>query len=210
MKKCIVFDVDRTIVDSYMPELLSLQEAIENVTSRKISEEEMKNLTSLPTVNVFKNLHLSDKEINLINKEWEITFSKNKTKCFPEIKKIITDLYNSGYIICVITSRTAEEFHELDEELNSILKYFKLVVTSDIVKSPKPNKESMTYLCKLLELSKEDIIYIGDNEIDKEFAHNCNVSFIPACWENNELKQEENACFSIDCLINKINYYNGI
>ena len=66
MKKCIVFDADRTIVDSYMPELLSLQEAIENVTSRKVSEEEMKKLTSLPTNDFFKHLHLSDKEINLL------------------------------------------------------------------------------------------------------------------------------------------------
>ena len=210
MKKCIVFDADRTIVDSYMPELLSLQEALENVTSRKVSEEEMKKLTSLPTNDFFKHLHLSDKEINLISKEWEITFNKYKTKCFPGIKKIITDLYNSGYIICVITSRTTEEFNELDEELNNILDCFKLVVTSDIVKSPKPNIESMTYLCKALELSKEDIIYIGDNEIDKAFAHNCSVCFIPACWENNELKNEENACFSIDDLMRKINYYNGI
>lgn len=210
MKKCIVFDVDRTIVDSYMSELLSLQEAIENVTCRKIGKEEMKKLISLPTIDFFKHLHLSDEEINLVNKEWGITFSKNKTKCFPEIKKVITDLYNSGYIICIITSRTAEEFHELDEELNNILHCFKLVVTSDIVKSPKPNIESMTYLCKTLELSEEDIIYIGDSEIDKAFAQNCNVCFVPACWENDELKKEEKACFSIDDLMKLINYYNGI
>lgn len=70
-----------------MPESLSLQEAIENVTSRKVSEEEMKKLTSLPTNDFFKHLHLSDKEINLINKEWEITFNKYKTKCFSGIKK---------------------------------------------------------------------------------------------------------------------------
>lgn len=210
MKKCIVFDVDRTIVDSYMPELLSLQEAIENVTGRKIGEEEMKRFTSLPTIDFFEHLHLSDEKIDLVNKEWEIIFSKNKTKCFPGIKKIITDLYYSGFIICVITSRTAEEFHELDEELNNILDYFKLAVTSDIVKRPKPNVESMTYLCKVLELSEEDVIYIGDNEIDKVFAQNCNVCFVPACWENDELKNEENACFSIDGLMNIINYYIGV
>ena len=87
MKKCIVFDADRTIVDSYMPELLSLQEAIENVTGRKIGEEEMKRFTSLPTIDFFKHLHLSDEEIGLVNKEWEIIFSKNKTKCFPGIKR---------------------------------------------------------------------------------------------------------------------------
>lgn len=36
MKKCIVFDADRTIVDSYMPELLSLQEAIKMLQVEKL------------------------------------------------------------------------------------------------------------------------------------------------------------------------------
>ena len=208
MKKCIVFDVDRTIVDSYIPELLSLQEAIENVTHKKIDEELMKKLTSLPTSDFFKFLNLSDEEIDLVNKEWEITFNKYKTKCFPGIKEIINYLYNSGYIISVITSRTMEEFHELDEELNGILNCFKLLITSDIVKSPKPNTESMEYLCNALQLSKEDIIYIGDSETDKVFSQNCNISFIPACWENTELEDEENACFSLNDLMDRINAYN--
>ena len=84
-----------------------------------------------------------------------------------------------------------EEFHELDEELNGILNCFKLLITSDIVKSPKPNTESMEYLCNALQLSKEDIIYIGDSETDKVFSQNCNISFIPACWENTELEDED-------------------
>lgn len=49
MKKCIVFDVDRTIVDSFLPEMLSLKEAIENVTDRHITESEMRKITSLTT-----------------------------------------------------------------------------------------------------------------------------------------------------------------
>ena len=210
MKKCIVFDVDRTIVDSYMPELLSLQEAVENVTKKKISEDDINKLTSLPTVEFFKFLQLSEKEIVLINKEWEVTFSKYKTKCFPGIKEIIKDLYNNGFIISIITSRTTEEFHELDEELNDIMNCFNGIVTSDIIKNPKPNKESIEYLCNKLGLIPEEIIYVGDSEIDKIFSSNCNLDFIPACWENKELEKEERACFSIDNLKSMINYYNGI
>ena len=208
MKKCIVFDVDRTMVDSYMPELLSLQEAIENVTNKRIDNNLMKKITSLTTSDFFKYLKLSDEEIRLVNKEWESTFSKYKTMCFPGIKNIINYLFNSGYIICIITSRTNEEFHELDEELGNIIDCLKLIVTSDVVKSPKPNTESIEYLCNKLKLSEEDIIYIGDSETDKIFSQNCNICFIPACWENTELKEEENACLSIDELMDKIKEYN--
>ena len=194
MKKYIIFDIDRTIVDSYKPELLSLQEAIEIVTGRKIEETEFQKLTTLTTIEFFKSLNLNNYQIELINKEWERTFAKYKTICFPQIKEIIKKLTSEGYIIGVITSRTKEEFHELDKELENIIKYLKIIVTSDLIKNPKPNKESMDYLCKNLNCTTKDIIYIGDSTIDKEFAQVTGSTFIPACWENTELANEENAC----------------
>ena len=122
MKKCIVFDVDRTIVDSFLPEMLSLKEAIENVTDRHITESEMRKITSLTTSEFFNYLNFSNDEIKKINKEWEKTFSNYQTKCFPNIKDVIKKI-SVGYVICIITSRTLEEFHELDDELNPSYKY---------------------------------------------------------------------------------------
>lgn len=204
-KKCIVFDVDRTLVDSYMPELLSLQEAIENVTDKKVSEEEMKKLTSLPTTDFFKYLELNDEEIILVNKEWNKTFAKYKTRCFPKIKEVINNLFNNGYSIGIITSRIMSEFHELDEELKDIIHCFSVIVTSDIVAKPKPYTDSIDYLCNELKIKIEDIIYIGDSEIDKIFSQNCSMDFIPACWENTELKDEKNACLTVENLLSSIN-----
>ena len=205
MKKYVVFDVDRTIVDSYKPELLSLTEAIEIVTGKKISESDFKKLTVLTTKEFFKTLNLSDEEINLINKEWEKTFAKYKTVCFPGIKEVIKKLSLSGHIISIITSRTLSEFHELDNELSDIIDCFKIIITSDIISSPKPNIESMNYLRSKLNCTNQDIIYIGDSVIDKEFALNSKVTFIPACWENKELINEDNACFNPIDLINIVN-----
>ncbi len=210
MKKCVVFDVDRTIVDSYMPEFLSLKEAIENVTGKKVSEVEMKQLTSLTTLEFFKYLHLNKEESDLINKEWERTFSKYKTRCFPKIKDIIKELYNNGFTIAIITSRTMEEFHELDSELRDILYSFKKIVTSDLIKNPKPNPDSFIFLCNELQLIPGEIIYVGDSEIDKTFSKNCNIDFIPACWENTELKSEKKACFNVEDLMNAISEYNSL
>ena len=55
MKKIIAIDVDRTLVDSFEHELISLQEAIENVTGMKIDNELMSKLTTLPTKVFFKS-----------------------------------------------------------------------------------------------------------------------------------------------------------
>lgn len=196
MKRHIVFDVDRTLVDSYEPELTSLQEAIKNVTSRDITREEMSRLTTLPTTDFFKSINLSDEEITLVNAEWEKTFAKTQTLCFPGIKEVIRELSNKGFTINVITSRTLSEFHELDKELEDILPLFNVIVTSDIVDLPKPNPASMNYLCEKLNCSSNDVIYIGDSVVDKLLAINSHSSFIPACWESQELTGEENACYN--------------
>ena len=203
MKKCIVFDVDRTIVDSFLPEMLSLKEAIENVTDRHITESEMRKITSLTTSEFYNYLNFSNDEIKKINKEWEKTFSNYQTKCFPNIKDVIKKI-SEDYVICIITSRTLEEFHELDDELNDVIDCFKIVITSDLINNPKPSRDSIDYLCDELQLVPEELIYIGDSIIDKAFSKNCNIDFIPACWENHELENEDNACFYPDEIINKI------
>ena len=195
MIKHIVFDVDRTLVDSFEPELLSLQEAIEIVTKRKLEREELSKLTTLPTSEFFRCLNLNEGEIKQVNKEWEKTFSKYKTVCFKNIKELIKELNIKGYIIDIITSRTLEEYHELDNELSDISNIISTIITSDIITKPKPNSESMELLYAKANCSKDEVIYIGDSKIDKEFSINCGCSFIPACWENKELIDEENACF---------------
>ena len=205
MKKCIVFDVDRTIVDSFLPEMLSLKEAIENVTDRHITESEMRKITSLTTSEFYNYLNFSNDEIKKINKEWEKTFSNYHTKCFPNIKDVIKKI-SEDYVICIITSRTLEEFHELDDELNDVIDCFKIVITSDLINNPKPSRDSIDYLCGELQLFPEELIYIGDSIIDKAFSKNCNIDFIPACWENHELENEDNACFYPDEIINKIEF----
>ena len=208
MIKYIVLDVDRTLVDSFKPELLSFGEAMENVMGYKISSEQTKDFTTMPTRVFLKSLNLNEKDINNIMQEWEKTFSKYKTKCFDGIKETIKKLHNMGYIFGLITSRTMDEYHELDSELSDVSELFKSIVTSDKVNTPKPNRESMDYLCNELDCSNKEVLYIGDSILDKEFAKNSNCYFIPACYDNKELQEEENACFNpreIPLIVEKIN-----
>lgn len=208
MIKYIVLDVDRTLVDSFKPELLSFCEAMENVMGYKISSKQIKNFTTMPTRVFLKSLNLNEKDINNIMQEWGKTFSKYKTKCFDGIKGTIKKLHDMGYVFGLITSRTMDEYHELDNELSDVSELFKLIVTSDKVNTPKPNRESMDYLCNELGCSNKEVLYIGDSILDKEFAKNSNCYFIPACYDNKELQEEENACFNpreIPLIVEKIN-----
>ena len=59
----------------------------------------------------------------------------------------------------------------------------------------------MTYLCNKMNCTCDEVIYIGDSKSDMEFAKNSNCDFIPACWDNKVLVNEEKACLKpIDIL----------
>lgn len=53
MIKNFIFDVDRTLIDSYKPELETLREALYVVTKKQYSKDVMKKLTILTTDEFF-------------------------------------------------------------------------------------------------------------------------------------------------------------
>ena len=58
--------IDRTLVNSFEPELLSFQEAIENVLGYKMTESQSKSFTTLPTRKFLNTLNISEEEANKI------------------------------------------------------------------------------------------------------------------------------------------------
>ena len=200
MNKIIVFDVDRTIVDSYTSELYSLQKAIEIVTGNKLSADSLSETATMTTTELYKMLNLSENKIKELEHVWEIEYQKYKTTCFEGIEEVIIKLHKKGYILGIITSRTLEEYHSLDSILKNINDLFSSIVTSDKVVNP-----SIDYLCKELKCKTSDIIYVGDSTTDKIFAKNCNIQFIPVCWDNKELKNDQAACHRVEDLLTAIN-----
>ena len=68
MIKYVILDVDRTLVDSFKPELLSFKEALENVMNYKMSDEQSMLFTTLPTKELLKVLNLNNEQINKVMK----------------------------------------------------------------------------------------------------------------------------------------------
>ena len=205
MIKHIVFDVDRTLVDSFEPEILSVKKAIETVKGYKLSSDEVHRLSTLPTRVFFKSLNLSDDDLKLIRVEWEKEMSTRQMDCFKGIRDVIKSLYDEGYGISILTSRNEDEIIEIKDIIKDIIYMFSEIITSNMVDKPKPNIDSMELLCRKLNCTMDEVIYIGDSIIDRDFAKNCNTLFIPACWDNKELINEANACTNPIDVIEKIN-----
>ncbi len=203
-KKIIAFDIDRTLVDSFAAEIQALKDALNIVLRKEINEDVLAESAHLPTKDFYKKINLTEDEIKKVDAEWSEASTKYQIVFFPGIVEAIKKLYKEGYCLNIITSRTKEELQELDHLLDEVKGIFEVIVTSDLVKKPKPSKDSLDYLCKKTKCTSKDIIYIGDSKSDEKFAQNSGCYFIPITWENKELIDSSNTCNTIDEMLDTI------
>ena len=56
--------------------------------------------------------------------------------------------------------------------------YFDMVVTALDVERPKPDKESVEKILTAFGLASEEVLFVGDSEVDKQAAEASGVRFV--------------------------------
>lgn len=182
--KNIIFDVDRTLVDSYGPELSTLNEALYLATGKRYSDEVMNQLTVLTTDEFFQSLDIHDQDtLKKVNHYWGELLKKQPVVMFTDIPEMLTFLSEQNTFLGIVTSRTYEELEEISD-LMKILPIFSSVITSDLVNQPKPNPESILTILERFQLDPKETVYVGDSKVDMLAAKSAGVLFAYASWDN--------------------------
>ncbi len=63
--------------------------------------------------------------------------------------------------------------------------YFNMVVTALDVKNPKPNPESVEKILKAFNMEKEEVLFVGDSDVDRGTAGASGVRFV--AYKNREI-----------------------
>ena len=168
MIKNYIFDVDRTLIDSYRVELETLKQALFIVTNNLYNDDIMNQLTVLTTKEFFHKLgiDLASDEMKMINRHWTRLLKERKLKFFEGARELLVEIKNKECFLGIVTSRTMEELEEIDT-LMDVIDLFDAVVTSDLVKYPKPHPESLNLIINKFNLNNEQTIYIGDSVSDQ-------------------------------------------
>ena len=201
--KAILFDWDNTLVNNWEPIFFAYKETLKKLGLRNQSKDEtLKNAKyslreTFPKIfkddwikakrifyNNFKKIHL--KKIKPIRNAERLLKTINK-------KKII-----SGVISNKDGNLLRKEIKKLGWE-----KYFKVIVGANEAKKDKPSKYPLLLALNKISLKpNKNIWYVGDNEIDVEFAkkNNCSSIFIEnKMFKKKDLKQKP------DLILKKIN-----
>ena len=194
--KAILFDWDNTLVNNWEPIFFAYKETLKKLGLRNQSKDEtLKNAKySLRETfpKIFKDDWIKAKRIFYNN------FKKihlKKIKPIRNAERLLKTINKKKIISGVISNKDGNLLRKEIKKLGWG-KYFKVIVGANEAKKDKPSKYPLLLALNKISLkSNKDIWYVGDNEIDVEFAkkNNCLSIFIEnKLFKKKDLKRKPN------------------
>ncbi|MFA6269015.1 MAG: HAD-IA family hydrolase, partial [archaeon] len=113
-------------------------------------------------------------------KKWDLEYKKAfKKEVKPIDKDTIPTLKTLSKKYTLFIFSTKQDFLiKIALRKYNILRLFKQIVGSENVKNKKPHKEGFNKILKQNQIDKNEIILVGDSQIDIKTAQNCNIPLI--------------------------------
>lgn len=180
-KKCVLFDVDGTLVDTEKVTIEALKITMKELYNRDYSKNELNFAVGLPGKHTLHKLDIENIDATL--RVWNEQIRKfiNEVRIYPQIEETLNSLKNKNIKLGIVTSRYGFEVKE-DIMLNEILHHFDLIVTYDESLRPKPYPDQLLKALKELNKNPDEAVYVGDTNYDYGCAKSCNVDFLLANW----------------------------
>ncbi len=162
-----MFDLDGTLVDSYLPIMESLNHVrahfgLSGYSLTEIKKMVGRGLETLISESVGKD-NISE-GVSLFRKKYKKIFIE-KTKLLPHVRSVTAKLFKKGYVMGVASNKPSYFTSEILKSQN-IYDYFNVVLGPDDVRKPKPDPEMIDKAINMLQMEKSKVLYIGDMVID--------------------------------------------
>jgi HAD superfamily hydrolase (TIGR01509 family) len=188
--KCVIYDCDGVLFDSFEANTKLYNDLCALVGRVPLRQEEMQYVH---THTVYEAIHfIFGKESDLEKKALEsikqvdlrnyIVYLRMEPHLFQALEK----LKEKGILRVINTNRTTSMKHIM--ERFDLWPYFDMVVTALDVKNPKPHPESVEKILAALRLKKEEAVFVGDSDVDKQTAESSGVTFI--AYKNREIAND--------------------
>ncbi len=107
-------------------------------------------------------------------------------KMEPHLFQTLEKLKEKGILRAINTNRTTSMKYIMEKY--DLWQYFEMVVTALDVKNPKPNPESIEKIIEAFKLKKEEIVFVGDSDVDQQTAKSSGIKFI--AYKNKEIAND--------------------
>ena len=181
MYKCLIFDIDGTIIDTEKAVISSLQKLLKVETGIDYPADELSFVLGIPGSVSLKQLNITDTEKAC--EKWNNYMKEfyNDIRVFPDLEEIIQRLHDLKIKTGIVTSKTKQE---LIDDFNpfGLHEYFDYIVCADDTNKHKPDPEPILKCLELGRISPAEAVYIGDTSYDMQCAQSAGVDFALALW----------------------------
>jgi len=183
-KKCIIFDMDGTLVNSSLTIANAINHVRQNLDLEPMEQEYILRLVNDHTINPAEVFY----ETETFETKHEQWFSEYYTKnhsdelvLYEGIKELLEVLKDKDHILGVATNAYRKSTLESLKHLG-VYDYFDGVVCYDDVDNGKPHPDMLYKLLDDLDISKEEAIFIGDGPRDEVASERANIPYIMVDW----------------------------
>ena len=187
MIKGLIFDLDGTLIDSINDICCSLNLAIKEYGYEEVSVDFVRKNTgkgfrkliedSLPQV---KDPKLIDDITNLYTKKYAEHYN-DSTDAYEGMKETLTKLQEKGIKIAANSNKKDLYTKNLMKKIFPNINFVAVFGEREGVTN-KPDPTTANEIIGLMGLNKEEVLYVGDSEIDIKTAKNANLKSIGCKW----------------------------
>lgn len=221
MIKGVIFDMDGTILNTIEDIKISVNHAMRHFNLKEKTLQEVKDGVGSGAINLIEDIvpkGTSKEDIYKIYRVYQDHYDKHSndhTGPYPGILDLLKHLKDAGYKLAVVSNKLEYLVQELNHQ--TFKDYFDVSIgeTKDIPIKPAPD---MLYKAlNLLNLSKDEVLFIGDSDVDMMTATNANIKSVGVTWgyRSKEVLLKHKASYIINQadelikIINEVNSYGN-
>lgn len=186
MIKAVIFDLDGTLIDTIGDLLDGANYVMNKYGYPTRSEDEIKSFVGNGIRTLITRCLPKGCSVDIIDKctidmiEYYSEHSLVRTAPYPKVLEMVHAIHNLGIKTAVVTNKVQDSAEFI------IKKFFGDVIDIVIGDIPtrrlKPAPEGMIEAMELLNVSKNECIYVGDTEVDMLTASNAGVVAYAVLW----------------------------
>lgn len=188
MIKAVIFDLDGTLLDTLQDLADSVNLALKTHQLPPRSLEEIRafvgnGVNTLIKRSLPQDLAEDEKIHQKVLDSFMEIYQANKdktTKLYPGIEDMLETLALSGYDMAILSNKPHYHLVPICQKYFSYPFAFVYGQREGIPK--KPDKNSLLSIIDEMGLKKEEVIYVGDSEVDIKTAKNADVKVIAVSW----------------------------
>lgn len=184
--KAIIFDLDGTLVDTLDDLTEAMNQALAQLDQPARTRDECREMIGRG-LGEFARSALPQNKEDLLDallrnmREVYRTICFNRTIAYAGIKEVLSHCRKTGIRLSVLSNKAHDLTVRISQHYFGIDIFDAILGQKDNVRC-KPDPEPVHMLLKDMALSPQDVLYVGDSEVDVQTSINAGVDFIAAGW----------------------------